>query len=147
LGEKSIRGREDRKEKIEMTEKLDPKNICELAINRRDFLKITATTAACILVGCGVRQNGEYGEMSYCGIACKEQCPGRKYPEQCNSCKSETGEHSKFWEDCTIRACAKEKDVLTCAHCNSYAECDDPLWDKYPILRNHIESLRDDIVG
>lgn len=134
--------------KKEMIEMLSSKKIGEQSISRRDFLKITATTsAACLLVGCGVKQSDEYGEVSYCGISCKEACPGHKYPKNCSSCKSEIGEHSKFWEECSIRACAEDKTVLTCAHCDSYAECDDPLWNRYPMLRNNVERIRRDIAG
>ncbi|MFW9848401.1 MAG: DUF3795 domain-containing protein [Candidatus Thorarchaeota archaeon] len=87
-------------------------------------------------------------ELAYCGINCKE-CPAylatinndddlrastrEKWdtPEfpvavediNCEGCKSESGVHFKWCGQCTIRGCASERGVETCAHCDEYI-CD-----------------------
>jgi hypothetical protein len=41
----------------------------------------------------------------------------------CDGCKSETGELWKWCLSCEVRACAGERGVETCAHCNEFG-CD-----------------------
>lgn len=41
---------------------------------------------------------------------------------ECAGCKS-SGPHFAFCSDCGVRACASERGVETCAHCEDY-ECD-----------------------
>ena len=126
-------------------------SVCARGICRRDFLKLAV--AAGLLAGCSSERQPtatpteDFSQVSYCGIRCAEACPGNKYPSLCDSCKSEDGKHSTFWETCTIRACATERQVATCAHCDEYPECDDPLWKRYPILRQNIDQIRSDLEG
>ncbi len=84
-------------------------------------------------------------ELAYCGINCKE-CPAflatinndddlrastrEKWdtPEfplavediNCDGCKAKSGVHFKWCGQCTVRACASEHGVETCAHCDEY---------------------------
>jgi len=46
-------------------------------------------------------------------------------PEEinCDGCKTETGELYKWCPNCEVRACAIEKGVETCAHCDDFG-CD-----------------------
>ncbi len=88
-----------------------------------------------------------YEMISYCGLDCSE-CPaciatqagdmealarvaeewGRKFkmeitPESilCDSCKSgEEARRSGYCDTCGVRACAVERGVVTCAHCDDY---------------------------
>jgi len=41
----------------------------------------------------------------------------------CDGCKSETGELWKWCPNCEVRACASERGVETCAHCDEFG-CD-----------------------
>ena len=87
------------------------------------------------------------GEMiAYCGLNCHE-CPAliatendddekrvevaeqwsKQYnteiiPEEisCDGCLYEGGKLFKHCQVCEIRKCGKEKDVITCAHCDDY---------------------------
>jgi uncharacterized CHY-type Zn-finger protein len=86
--------------------------------------------------------------LAYCGLVCTE-CNTyiaskndddelrRKTAEQwsrpdypispeeinCDGCKTETGELWKWCPNCEVRACAIEKGVETCAHCDDFG-CD-----------------------
>jgi len=46
-------------------------------------------------------------------------------PEEinCDGCKSDSDELFKHCYECGVRACAGEREVETCAHCNDYI-CD-----------------------
>jgi hypothetical protein len=44
-----------------------------------------------------------------------------------------------------IRKCAVEKQVVTCAHCDEYPTCDDPMWESYPWLRRQIDQIRSNL--
>lgn len=41
----------------------------------------------------------------------------------CVGCKTEGEEHFKWCDKCSVRACASERNVETCAHCDDYV-CD-----------------------
>lgn len=82
--------------------------------------------------------------QAYCGLDCAD-CPARlaylnddnelrqetvkkwstpQYPVtaetiDCAGCKSE-GPHFLFCNDCTVRLCANDRGVQTCAHCDDY---------------------------
>jgi len=92
-----------------------------------------------------LQSKGESNQVAYCGIRCREACPDYKYPSLCSSCKSEDEKHSSFWERCMIRKCAVEKQVVTCAHCDEYPTCDDPMWESYPWLRRQIDQIRSNL--
>ena len=83
--------------------------------------------------------------VAYCGLKCDE-CPAYlaklenndelrretlekwgspEYPLEikdinCDGCKAPDGVHFKFCGSCTVRQCASEKGVETCAHCPDY---------------------------
>ncbi len=44
-----------------------------------------------------------------------------------------------------IRKCAVEKQVVTCARCDEYPTCDDPMWESYPWLRRQIDQIRSNL--
>ncbi|MHA1907376.1 MAG: DUF3795 domain-containing protein [Candidatus Thorarchaeota archaeon] len=86
--------------------------------------------------------------IAYCGLDC-DACPAKlakmnddddlrtkmqqewgsdEYPLSmndinCDGCKTSDGVHFKFCASCSVRKCASEKGVETCAHCDNYG-CD-----------------------
>ena len=108
---------------------------------------MTGVVTVGLLVGCSSSKINEYSQVSYCVIHCTEDCPDHKYPDSCDGCKSQAELHSHFWENCTIRTCATEKQAITCAHCDGYPECDDPMWARYPMLERNINKIRNDLEG
>ena len=83
--------------------------------------------------------------VAYCGLVCTDcyayvakrtddddlrakaakawSTPDRPFsPEDinCDGCKSETGERFKYCAVCGVRACASERGVETCAHCDDF---------------------------
>jgi len=143
--------------------------LCPFLINRRDFLKLAmlggTLTGVWCLTGCLAKEEsikpaeptaiivpttpaklqGDFTNMSYCGILCQEACPESAYPKSCGGCKSTGTLHSSFTLICEIRKCASQKDVLTCAHCDEYPTCTAKTWTMYPGLKTRIESIRKDL--
>ena len=140
---------------------------CERRMYRRNLLKL-AVAAATGLLATGSRASQEqtvpqtttpppatsadrthspedFSRMAYCGIKCWAACPEKEYPDHCGGCKSEGGKRGHFCVICSIRKCASEKQVLTCAHCDEYPACEADTWTKYPILRDMIDRLRSDL--
>ncbi len=102
-------------------------------------------------------------EYAYCGLICVE-CPAyiakqtnddklrastvEKWssPEfplslddiNCVGCKTIEGDHFRFCAQCTVRKCASEHDVITCAHCSEYI-CD--------TLENFLNQADDELRG
>jgi hypothetical protein len=87
----------------------------------------------------------DFSRMAYCGIRCWVGCPERAYPEKCKGCKSQGGKLGHYCEICSIRKCASEKQVLTCAHCDAYPSCEVDTWKRYPVLRRKIDQIRSDL--
>jgi hypothetical protein len=86
--------------------------------------------------------------IAYCGLVCTD-CPGyiatqandqealervaAMWREEynapditvasviCDGCPGAEGRKCGHWSECEIRACAIERDVLTCGHCTDYA--------------------------
>ncbi|UCH11238.1 MAG: DUF3795 domain-containing protein [Fidelibacterota bacterium] len=69
-------------------------------------------------------------------------------PEQvfCYGCRDTTEVPGSFKEDCTVRQCAQDKRVTTCAHCSDFAECDKELWTEWPGIRAQVQAIRDTLV-
>jgi len=135
-------------EKKDRSEYSDPR-----LLSRRDFLKLLA--AAGLVAGCGACQPAvpgtdsaasegsiDFSRISYCGIHCQEACPEWAYPQTCDGCKAQTTKCAPYCCGCPVRKCAREKEVLTCAHCNGFPTCDKETWNIYPGLRKQIEQLR-----
>ena len=141
-------------------------------ICRRDFLKLAL--AAGLLAGCSTRQEVAatptseptapptitptpgatevsvdsaegFGQVAYCGIRCQEACPEYKYPISCDGCKSEGTKLGPYCERCTLRKCAGERQVVTCAHCSEYPSCDAEEWTEFPILRILSDQIRNEL--
>jgi hypothetical protein len=87
----------------------------------------------------------DFSRMAYCGIRCWVECPENAYPASCEGCKSKGGKLGHYCEICSIRKCAGEKQVLTCAHCDGYSSCEADTWKRYPILRIKIDQIRSDL--
>ena len=137
------------------------KSTSEQGVRRRDFVKLIILTG--ILVG-GITDRKstaaqisepttkpaeipaysaeDFNRMAYCGIRCQAACPEHEYPESCDGCKSKGEKLGHYCRICTIRKCASEKQVLTCAHCAGYSSCEADTWKKYPILMEKINKIR-----
>ena len=84
----------------------------------------------------------DFSRTAYCGIRCWEECPVQAYPTRCEGCKSAGERLIPSCRGCSIRKCASERQVVTCAHCGEYLSCDDPAWESYPELRTHLDQIR-----
>jgi hypothetical protein len=61
----------------------------------------------------------------------------------CDGCTVESERHCSWWHQCPVRACASERGVLTCAHCDEYV-CEKlaPVIDMMPQQREVLETIR-----
>jgi hypothetical protein len=145
---------------------------CTRAICRRDFLKLAVATG--FLAGCSTSREqaatpiseptapptiapapestevssdsaGDFSQVAYCGIRCQEACPEYEYPISCDGCKSAGTKLGSYCGECTIRECAGERQVATCAHCSEYPSCDAEEWTKFPLLKTRIDLIRDEL--
>ena len=125
-------------------------------MDRRHFLKLAA--AAALLSGCQAAAPTaaptavpppaeDYSQVAYCGLRCREACPDHAYPTSCGGCKTEEGTGGSYRKQCTVRACASEKAVITCAHCDGYSTCEAEEWSSFPTLRRQIEEMKQDLEG
>lgn len=89
----------------------------------------------------------DFNLMAYCGIRCISACPERAYPASCAGCKSTTGILAPYCQTCSVRKCAGEKGVLTCAHCDKYVSCTKDTWTTFPVLRTKIDQIREYLQG
>lgn len=64
----------------------------------------------------------------------------------CYTCKEESKPYNQFLQVCQVRACAKEKQLLTCAHCDDLPTCDKELWTKYPEMKKKIDAMREELL-
>lgn len=61
----------------------------------------------------------------------------------CRGCRVTSSPVGNGFKDmCSVRKCAVEKQVLTCAHCGEYTGCEEDLWIKWPGLRENINKIR-----
>lgn len=44
--------------------------------------------------------------------------------------------------ECTIRVCAVKKGFATCAHCESFEDCDNKFWRDFPEMREVVRGLK-----
>ena len=103
------------------------------------------------------QKKDEFRMMAYCCLKC-DKCDAyiatknnddelrakvakqwKMKPEKinCEGCKSD-----KCLFNCSARVCAKEKKVITCAHCKDFPSCDKEIWKKQPKLREIAEEVR-----
>lgn len=108
-------------------------------------------------------------QIAYCGLDCS-RCPaymatlsGNTYskekialewskiynadisPEEinCSGCNSEKGIHFSHCYECSIRLCAAERSINTCAECEKYACVDlKDFFKLVPDARQNLERLR-----
>ncbi len=111
----------------------------------------------------------DFSEVSYCGLVCGEKCKvfratknndsaakaeiakewSEKYgkdfkPEDvhCSGCKTENIPVSYYAAICEVRNCARQRQVITCAHCGDFPACKKQTWTDWPTLRGKIEQIR-----
>jgi len=105
-------------------------------IPRRCFLSNCAKlTLGATLLGSGIKAFGDtndsYEEYSYCIYRCPSPC---NYDTSCKGCRNDdTGARAT----CTVRNCAIEKEMPSCAHCADLSTCNKSLWVNYPGQRQY----------
>ena len=62
----------------------------------------------------------------------------------CDGCHSSTGRLVPYCHECAIRACAQEKGVATCAHCDVYETCEtlNGFLANVAVARENLEEIR-----
>ena len=120
-----------------------------------------------------VEQEGiDYSKFSYCGLECnacdlfkatqandvqeKKRLAKEWFDIEekdfkaeiffCHTCKVEDKPHNQFQQTCNVRACAKEKALLTCAHCDELPNCDKEFWTKWPQVKEKIDGMRQELL-
>jgi hypothetical protein len=111
----------------------------------------------------------DFSKFSYCGLVCGEKCKvfratknndsaakaeiakewSEKYgkdfkPEDvhCSGCKTENIPVSYYAAICEVRNCARQRQVITCAHCGDFPACQKQTWTDWPAARKLIEQIR-----
>jgi len=91
-------------------------------------------TAGISLLGAGlkIRASSDPDPMdyAYCCYGCTS-CPNYS---SCGGCRS-ANPQNPFPQSCTVRACAIEKEIISCGLCTNLATCDKSLWTSYPQMR------------
>ncbi|MFA5251535.1 MAG: DUF3795 domain-containing protein [Phycisphaerae bacterium] len=62
---------------------------------------------------------------------------------RCFGCKSENPGY--FCRDCTVKKCAIQKNLPTCAHCDNLSSCDQKLWKDFPWIKEKAEKLKTEL--
>ena len=111
----------------------------------------------------------DFSKLSYCGLVCGEGCKtfaatknndykskteiakdwSAKYgkdfkPEDvhCYGCKAENMPASYYTTICTARKCARERHVITCAHCSDFPACQKQTWTDWPEAKENVQQIR-----
>ena len=103
--------------------------------DRRAFIVQTAKiTAGISLLSAGlkIRASTETDpeDLAYCCYDCRP-CPNYS---TCGGCRSENP-NAPYAQGCSVRACAIEKEIISCGLCLELATCDKSLWSAYPLMR------------
>ena len=101
--------------------------------DRRCFLSNCAKISVGIpLLGLSIKSFADvtdsYLDYSYCIYKCPQPC---SYDSSCSGCRSNDT------LTCSIKLCAIEKNLPSCAHCTLLATCDQDLWINYPGQRSY----------
>jgi hypothetical protein len=102
-------------------------------IDRRCFLNNCGKiTIGATLLGISTKSYGDikddYEDYSYCIFKCPSPCT---YTPSCGGCRTDET------LNCTVKDCAIEKEMPSCAHCSELADCDKDLWINYPGQRQY----------
>lgn len=63
----------------------------------------------------------------------------------CYGCKEEGKPLNKMLLKCTVRKCAKEKQLISCSVCPDLEKCDKDLWVKWPNLKPNALKIQKEI--
>jgi hypothetical protein len=115
-------------------------------------------------------------KLNYCGYVCPDDCPflvasleddvekkkeafknweiEERYkltfdPDiaYCFSCKNKVEPEGVVQENCTVRACALEKELNCCIECDELTTCDKALWSRYPEFHKHVIEMQKQYQG
>jgi hypothetical protein len=111
----------------------------------------------------------DFNKLSYCCANCDEGCKifratkhndlevkkqvalewSAKYnqdfePEDvyCYGCRNESVNIGHNLKICTVRKCAKEKQIISCAHCNDFSICENNFWIDWPNMKEKVEEIQ-----
>lgn len=67
----------------------------------------------------------------------------------CDGCLVDEGRLCSYCDECPIRACAREKDLASCAHCSDYEACDrlKEFFGHAPEMRDVLDGIRASSMG
>jgi anaerobic selenocysteine-containing dehydrogenase len=114
-------------------------------------------------------------EHTYCGYQCSDECKlykatitndealkkeayaewqmkeryGMEFdPEQvfCYKCKADDKPMSRILQKCTVRHCARGKELSACFQCKDLKTCDKELWQRFPDFKKHVTGLQEKYV-
>jgi hypothetical protein len=121
-----------------------------------------------------VTQKPDIGSMSFCCLKCGPDCPifkatadndlsakkaiAVKWSKKlgnpvtvdevfCYGCKEEGKPLNKMLVKCTVRKCAKEKELKSCSLCNNAEKCDKELWKDWPTLKPNVLKIQKELNG
>ena len=121
-----------------------------------------------------VTMRPDIGAMSYCCLTCDPKCKifnatmnndlgvkkeladrwtkefGTPFTTDdvfCYGCKAEGKPQNKAMLKCTVRKCAKEKQIKSCSLCADLEKCDKDLWGKWPGLKENVLKTQKELNG
>jgi len=65
----------------------------------------------------------------------------------CYGCKADDKPMSLILQKCTVRHCAKGRNVDVCFQCKDLKTCDMELWSKYPDFKKHVISMQEKYIA
>jgi uncharacterized protein DUF3795 len=109
--------------------------------------------------------------LNYCGYICPEDCKFLKATVEndtalkrkayelwdlknrydvdfdpnkvfCYGCKNTEKPEGIYLQKCSVRNCAKEKQVQSCIECDELKECDKELWTRFPKFKEQVIEMQ-----
>jgi len=65
----------------------------------------------------------------------------------CYGCKEDGKPQNKAMLKCTVRKCAKQKQLISCSVCPDLEKCDKDLWVKWPNLKPNVVKTQKELNG
>jgi hypothetical protein len=145
------------------------KGVLGISVGITAFSKLNASTGFT-----SARMMTDVDALTYCCYKCTLECPtfnatvnndleakkkiAVKWTEQlgtpvtaeevfCYGCKENGKPENKMLLRCTVRKCAKEKGLKSCAVCGDLEKCDKELWSKWPGLKGKVVKIQKELQG
>jgi len=98
----------------------------------------------CVLFKGTLNDDVELKKQAYKEWGMKERFGVEFKAEQifCHGCKNDEKSEGPVVKNCTVRACAKEKEHECCIQCKKLADCEEDLWMRFPQFREKVLEMQ-----